>query len=39
MKKPTIGKGWECFSCLGCAGCGPILAGWIGGLAGLNTLK
>lgn len=37
MKKPTIGKGWECFSCLGCAGCGVVLVGWIGALAGVNT--
>lgn len=39
MKKPTIGKGWECYGCLGCAACGPVVVGWIGGLAGVNCLK
>lgn len=36
MRKPTIGKGWGCLSCFGCVGCGPVLVGWIGGIAGLN---
>lgn len=39
MKIPHIGKGWECFGCLGCAGCGVVAVGWIGALAGINTLS
>ncbi len=39
MRKPTIGKGWECFSCLGCAGCGTVPVGWIGALAGVNCMS
>jgi hypothetical protein len=39
MRKPRIGKGWECLSCTGCAGCGPVLIGWIGAIAGINLLN
>lgn len=38
MRKPTIGKGWECLSCTGCAGCGAVLVGWIGAIAGANLM-